>query len=86
MKTSVIWASLSAAGNCHESSILLKNFLHITDAKISEYGLIIFVGISVSWDDLVVSRLPIFLKTSSLVTWENVNVEWFNIYLVLSKL
>ena len=81
MKTSVIWASLSAAGNFHESRILLKNFLHITDAKISEYGLIIFVGISVSWDDLVVSRLSIFL-----VTWENVNVEWFNIYLVLSKL
>ena len=38
-----------------------------------------------SWDDLVVSRLPISFKISSLVTWENVNKNCFYIYLVLSK-
>ena len=33
--------------------------------------------ISVSWDHLVVSRLPISFKASSLVTWEKLNIELF---------
>ena len=70
MKTSFIWASLSAAGNADESIILLK-LLNIKDAKI------IFVGISVCWGGLVLSRLPISFKISFLVTWENVNIEFF---------
>ena len=43
----------------------------------SEFSLIIFVGIPVPWDDLVVSILPISFKTSYLVTLENVNIELF---------
>ena len=62
LKAGVILASLSAAGNIDELTILLK--LHIKDAKIFEFCFIIFVGISVSWDDLVVPRLPISFKTS----------------------
>ena len=45
--------------------------------KISQFCLIIFVGIYVSWDGLAVSRLPISFKISSLVTCKNVNIEMF---------
>ena len=76
MKAGVIWASLSVAGNIDESTVLLK-VLHIKYAKISEFCLNIFVGISASGDDLVVSRLHISFETSSLVTWEKVNIELF---------
>ena len=62
MEAGVIWASLSAAGNVDESTVFLK-VLHIKDAKISEFCLIIFVWISVSWDDLMLSRLLLLLKS-----------------------
>ena len=67
---------LKCCWKCWWSSILLKLF-HIKNAKISEFSLIIFIGIPVPWDDLVVSILPISFKTFYLVTLENVNIELF---------
>ena len=73
LKIGIICASVKKDGNFEVFTTLALYYANKKPENISAFFLSIFVGISVSWHALVLSKLKIYFNISFQVTSENEN-------------